>query len=37
MDSVYVELRSGEGGFDAKDLVKELSRVYIKFSIRSGL
>jgi len=37
MDSVIVEVRSGEGGMDAKDLVLEQTRVYKKFATRNCL
>lgn len=36
-DSVIVEIRSGEGGNDAKDLVDLQVGIYGKYSTRKGL
>ncbi len=37
MDRVFVEVRAGEGGDDAKALVREQVAVYAKACKRSGL
>jgi protein subunit release factor B len=37
MQSIIVEIRSGEGGADAKDLVLEQAGIYGKLCIRHGL
>jgi protein subunit release factor A len=37
MESVIVEIRAGEGGDDAKDLVHELFSTYVKLGGRRGL
>lgn len=37
MDAVLVELRAGEGGDDAKLLVEEQFRIYVKAGTRRGL
>ena len=37
MDSVLIEIRSGEGGEDAKLLVTELLTAYVKAGTRNGL
>jgi len=37
MGTVIVEIRSGEGGMDAKDLVHEQFAVYAKFIDRRRL
>lgn len=37
MESVIVEVRSGEGGRDAKLLVRDQVALYSKFCIRRGL
>lgn len=37
MDAVIVEVRAGEGGDDAKLLVHELLKVYVKYGSRRGL
>lgn len=37
MNSVIVEIRAGEGGADAKDLVDEQFMIYSKLCQRRGL
>jgi len=37
MESVIVEIRSGEGGDDAKTLVREQFAVYARMGARRGL
>lgn len=37
MSSVFIEIRAGEGGDDAKSLVREQVSVYAKAARRSGL
>lgn len=37
MGSVFVEIRAGEGGDDAKSLVREQVAIYAKAARRSGL
>lgn len=37
MESVIVEIRAGEGGDDAKLLVKEQFAVYVRLMERRGL
>ena len=37
MDSVIVEIRAGEGGADAKDLVREQFGIYTKVGGRRRL
>lgn len=37
MESVIVEIRAGEGGADAKDLVHEQLRIYEKLAVRGHL
>ena len=37
MESVIIEVRSGEGGDDAKLLVREQMTLYIKFCQRRSL
>jgi protein subunit release factor A len=37
MESVLIELRSGEGGEDAKRLVVDLLATYVKAGTRHGL
>lgn len=37
METVIVEVRSGEGGSDAKDLVLEQVRLYVKYAERNCL
>ena len=37
METVYVEIRAGEGGEDAKMLVLEQASVYRRYAQRSGL
>lgn len=37
MDAVIVEVRAGEGGEDARLLVKELVKIYTRFGGRRGL
>ena len=34
---VIVEIRSGEGGNDAKDFVRKLAKIYVKYGDRRGL
>ncbi|MGD9725445.1 MAG: PCRF domain-containing protein [Nitrospira sp.] len=36
-EAVIVEIRAGEGGLDAKDLVRKLSGIYDKYGVRRGL
>jgi len=37
MESVIIEIRAGEGGADAKDLVREQFSIYAKLMERRGL
>jgi protein subunit release factor A len=37
MESVIIEIRSGEGGDDAKLLVKDQFGIYVKLMDRRGL
>lgn len=37
METVIVEIRAGEGGADAKDLVREQFAVYARVCERRGL
>lgn len=37
METVIVEIRGAEGGDDAKDLVLEQVRVYVKYAERNCL
>lgn len=37
MESIFVEIRAGEGGKDAKMLVREQVAIYSKFAKRSCL
>jgi protein subunit release factor B len=37
MGSVILEIRAGEGGADAKDLVTEQTAIYVKMAERRGL
>lgn len=37
MASVIVEIRAGEGGKDAKLLVRDLLGIYVKYARRVGL
>lgn len=37
METVIVEIRAGEGGADAKDLVREQFGVYCRLMERRGL
>lgn len=37
MDTIIVEIRAGEGGEDAKDLVIEQANIYAKLCERRGL
>lgn len=36
-EAVIVEIRAGEGGLDAKDLVGKLAGIYEKYGARRGL
>ncbi|MGD9725442.1 MAG: PCRF domain-containing protein [Nitrospira sp.] len=35
--AVIVEIRSGEGGDDAKDFVRKMAGIYLKYAERRGL
>jgi len=37
MSALYIEVRAGEGGADAKDLVRVQAAMYIKLAARGGL
>ena len=37
MNQVMIEIRSGEGGSDAKLLVRDQMTLYVKFCQRKGL
>lgn len=37
METIIVEIRAAEGGEDAKDLVLEQVRVYVKYAERNCL
>jgi len=37
MESIIVEIRAGEGGADARDLVHEQANIYRKLCERRGL
>jgi protein subunit release factor B len=37
MNTVFVEIRAGEGGDDAKDLVEEQFRIYARMCTKRGL
>jgi len=37
MKSIIIEIRAGEGGADARDLVREQARIYAKVCERRGL
>jgi len=37
MKTIIVEIRAGEGGKDAKNLVNLQHSIYSKFSVRRGL
>lgn len=37
MSTVFVELRAGEGGDDAKDLVEEQFRIYVRMCTKRSL
>ena len=37
METIYVEVRGGEGGLDAKDLVRQQVAIYMKAAVRRHL